>query len=81
MASSDKTESDAKRMGSRNFLGYAVDRVAGRADFGKAPTTQTESGASERGVTKTRRAGVTADAYAKGGMVMTPKCTPYKMGK
>jgi hypothetical protein len=30
---SDKVDSDAKRAKSRNFGGYLVDRVLGRADF------------------------------------------------
>ena len=81
MASSSRTESDAKRMGSRSFAGYVVDRATGRADFSKANTTQTESAASSLGVSKTRRPGVPEEAYAKGGLVQTPKCVPYQRKK
>ena len=65
----DKPEADAKRMGSRSFPGYLADRATGRADFKKADKPGTPATASPLGVNKTRRQGVTDDAYAAGGMV------------
>ena len=65
----DKSEADAKRMGSRSFPGYLADRATGRADFKKAPDTKAPASALPLEVKKTRRQGVTDDAYKAGGMV------------
>ena len=67
----EKLVDDANRMKSRSFLGYVADRAVGRADFTKEKTRIQKMDDAER----------QAVGYAKGGMVMTPKCTPYKMGK
>lgn len=72
MASSDdKSDTDARRMGSRNFGGYLLDRATGRADFKKSASPGGSASASPLGVNKTRRQGVTDEAYAAGGRVGT----------
>ena len=69
----DKSEADAKRMGARSFPGYLADRATGRADFKKAPDTKAPASALPLEVKKTRRQGVTDDAYAKGGTASAKK--------
>lgn len=69
-SSNDKLESDAKRMGSRGPGGYLVDRVVGRADFSKNGSVEASAGAL--GTSRSRRKGVTEEAYAKGGTVKAP---------
>lgn len=77
MASSDKTEADAKRASTRGFGGYLLDRATGRADFKKDAGPGSAAAASPLGVNKTRRQGVTDDAYAAGGLKEYSK--EYKM--
>lgn len=69
MASSDTADADAKRASTRGFGGYLLDRATGRADFRKDSTPAQGANASPLGVNKTRRQGVTDEAYAKGGSV------------